>query len=131
MNIYIASSHIKGEKIVKYLKMKLDGINAKIFYPEGINISAHTLAEMQAVDNICTEEIRKSDILVAVYPFGISVSVEIGRFLESAKKNKKLIIFDASEKDSEQYKKLRTEAMLIPQVYKIVYSIDELIKELY
>lgn len=131
MNIYLASSYIKGEKIVKDLKTKLNKFDAKIFYPESINISAHTLSEMQIVNSICTDEIRKSNIFIAVYPFGISVSVEIGIFLESNIKNSKLIIFDTSEKDSEQYKKLRTEAMLIPHVYRIVYSIDELIKELY
>lgn len=131
MNIYIASSCIMGEKIVEDLKMKLSELDAKIFYPESINISAHTLAEMQTVNDICTKEIRKSDIVVAVYPFGISVSIEIGRFLESGKNNKKLIVLDTSENDSEQYKKLRTEAMLIPHIYKIVDSIDELIEELY
>lgn len=130
MNVYIASSHIMGEKIVKDLKMRLNELDVKIFYPESINIVANTLQEMQEVNNICTDEIRKSDILVAVYPFGISVSLEIGRFLESNKSNKKLIIFDTSENDSEQYRKLRTEAMLIPHVDKIVDSIDELVKEL-
>lgn len=131
MSIYIASSYMMGEKVVKDLKMRLDQLNLKIFYPESINISANTLSEMQTVNDICTEEIRKSDILVAVYPFGISVSVEIGRFLESGKNKKKLIIFDTSENNSEQYKKLRTEAMLIPHIYKVVYSADELVKELY
>lgn len=130
MNVYIASSHIMGERIVKDLKVRLNELNVKIFYPESINISAYTSSEMQTVSDICADEIRKSDILVAVYPFGISVSVEIGRFLESSKNNKKLIVFDTSEKNSEWYKKLRSEAMLIPHIYKILDSIDELIKEL-
>lgn len=130
MNLYIASSQIMGEKIVKDLKMRLNELDVKTFYPESINIAANTLQEMQEVNNICTDEIRKSDILIAVYPFGISVSLEIGRFLEKNKNNKKLIIFDTSENDSEQYRKLRTEAMLMPHVYKIVDSIDELVEEL-
>lgn len=130
MNIYMASSYIMGEKITKSLRAKLSELDVKIFYPESIEISAHTLEEMQIVSDICAEKIRSSDILIAVYPFGISVSIEIGRFLEN-NNSKKLIVFDSSENNSEQHKKLYTEAMLIPHIYKTVYSLDELIKELY
>lgn len=87
---------------------------------------------MKYVDNICCKKIRDSDFLIAIYPFGISVSIEIGRFLElkinDKSKKRTLIIFDISEKESNLYNKLRSEAMLIPNVDAIVTSIDQLLK---
>lgn len=84
------------------------------------------------VDNIFRNKIRESDILIAIYPFGLSVSIEIGRFLElrnnDRNQKRKLIIFDISKKESDIAKKLRCEAMLTPHIDDIVTSTYQLLK---
>lgn len=133
MKIYIASSYELGKETVKKLKSKLCEISyIDAFFPDSIDINADTLIGMKCISDICSEQIKECDILVAIYPFGISVSIEIGRFLEQQNyiEEKKLIIFDTTSVDSVTYKKLRTEVMIMPYVYKVVSTVDELIEEI-
>ena len=134
MKLYVASSNKLGYKFTNDLLIALHNMNIDIFFPECIGIEAETLDEMDAVDAICCKEISNSDVLIAIYPFGYSVSVEIGRFLayrDMQKERKRcFIILDVSKKDSELFNKLRSEAMIIPHVDAIVTSTDELVSEL-
>lgn len=134
MKLYVASSHKLGYAFTKQLESALQHMNFDIFFPENIGIQASTPSEMREVDAICCREIGDSDILIAIYPFGYSVSVEIGRFLAlkdiQKEKERILIILDMSEKNSELFIKLRTEAMIIPHTAAVVSSISELLIEL-
>lgn len=134
MKLYVASSHKLGHKFTHELSLVLRNMDIDIFFPESIGIWAKTLDEMDTVDAICCKEISDSDVLIAIYPFGYSVSVEIGRFLayrDMQKEGKRcFIILDVSEKDSELFNKLRSEAMIIPHVDAIVTSTEELVAEL-
>lgn len=131
MNAYIAYSYKTDPKLIKKIFMDLQNSKVHSFFPESIELHAISIDDMKHVDNICCEKIRDSDFLIAIYPFGISVSIEIGRFLElkANDKNKKrtLIIFDISKKESDSFNKLRSEAMLIPHVDAIVASGDQLL----
>lgn len=130
MNAYIAYSYKTPPNIIKKIFWELQNSNINTFFPESIELNAISKDEMIYVDNICCNKIRESDILIAIYPFGLSVSIEIGRFLElkNYDKRRKLIIFDISEKESDIAKKLRGEAMLVPHIDDIVTSIYQLLK---
>lgn len=132
MNAYIAYSYKTHPNIIKKIFWELQSSNINTFFPESIELSAISKDEMIYVDNICCQKIRESDILIAIYPFGLSVSIEIGRFLElknnDRNQKRKLIIFDISEKESDIAKKLRGEAMLIPHIDAIVTSTYQLLK---
>lgn len=133
LKVYIAFSYKTGKKITQELKSKLNNIDyVDAFFPDTISIDADTINEMKYISNICTEQIKDCDVLVAIYPFGMSVSVEIGRFLEQQInfEDKKLIILDTTHIESASYIKLRSEAMIMPHVYKVVSTIEELIGEL-
>lgn len=133
MKIYIASSYELGKETIQKLKSKLGGISyIDAFFPDSIDINADTLSGMKCISDICSEQIKECDMLVAIYPFGISVSIEVGRFLEQQNyiKKKKLIVFDTTSVDSATYKKLRSEVMIMPYVYKVVNTVEELIEEI-
>ena len=135
MNIYIASSHQIASEATKelYNRCKKNGV-LKIFFPESLGTLSDSIENMRYIDEICCKQIRESDILVAIYPFGLSVSVEIGRFLERknmSQNNKKLlIILDISAENSKEKEKLKTEAMIIPHIDYYVHSVNELIETL-
>lgn len=129
MNAYIAYSYKIDPKLINKIFTDLQNSKVHAFFPESIELYASSIEEMKQVDSICCEKIRESDFFIAIYPFGISVSIEIGRFLELKSKDEKkfLIIFDISEKESDPFNKLRGEAMLIPNVDAIVTSSDQLL----
>ena len=130
--VYIASSHNLSKEVTKKLKFLLMDIDEDVFFPESIGLIANSNEEMNYVSNTCSDKIRSSNILVAIYPFGISVSIEIGRFLEQqfTSTDKKLIILNNSNQTDNMLKKLRSEAMMMPHIYKIVNSPEELVLEL-
>lgn len=132
MYAYIAYSYKTHPNIIKKIFWELQNSNINTFFPESIELSAISKDEMIYVDNIWRNKIRESDILIAIYPFGLSVSIEIGRFLElrnnDRNQKRKLIIFDISKKESDIAKKLRCEAMLTPHIDDIVTSTYQLLK---
>jgi len=135
MKIYIASSHKTAHEITKELNKKTQHIDyMEFFFPEILGDSTNSVENMKYVDSICCKKIRECDMLVAIYPFGHSVSVELGRFLEfnllQCNNKKQLIIFNTCDNDSIEFKRLRTEAMIIPHVNHFVNSIDELLIKL-
>ena len=66
MRIYIASKYIEHKELNRELFQLIRQCGLDAFLPESINIDAITLSEMQRVAEICYEEIRKSDIVLAV-----------------------------------------------------------------
>lgn len=134
MKVYIASSHNTNSNITQQLVFELQHAPFEIFFPESIGISATLPSDMSTVDKICCTHLRQSDILVAIYPFGLSVSVEIGRFLQLKNdemnfmgKEKKLIILNVSHENVTATQKLLSEAMIMPNVDIYTKSIPELI----
>lgn len=135
MKVYIASSHNTSAKITQRLFFELQGASFEVFFPESIGVHALNAHEMERVDQICCEAIQNSDVLVAIYPFGLSVSVEIGRFLQlSLNENRniprKIIVLNTSRNNTKVYRKLMSEAMIVPHVDIIVKTIPELIYHL-
>ena len=114
MRIYIASKYIEHKELNRELFQLIRQCGLDAFLPESINIDAITLSEMQRVAEICYEEIRKSDIVLAVSPFGKSVSAELGF---SIALQKKIIAYKNMEKD---------EALLSPYFDYIVSTKEEL-----
>lgn len=132
MKIYIASSHKTAFRTTKNIFIRTKDIEKwNIFFPEKLGDFSDSMDEMVYIDSICCEKLRESEVLIAVYPFGLSVSVEIGRFLEMRhmypNQKRYLIVLDTNERFINQYNKLETEAMIIPHIDYVVYSIDELI----
>jgi len=97
-----------------------------VFLPKKIDIDAVTFEEQLHVSTICYDEIEKCDLMVIVYPFGISVACEIGYAIYQKRQGstKKLILLNLKPKD----KILQSEAMLIPYIDSEVNSIEEVIK---
>ena len=135
MKIYIASSHKTAFRTTKNIFVRTKDIEKwDIFFPEKLGDFSDSMDEMVYIDSICCEKLRESEVLIAVYPFGLSVSVEIGRFLEMRhmypNQKRYLIVLDTNERFINQYNKLETEAMIIPHIDYVVYSVDELINTL-
>ncbi len=135
MKIYVASSHRTANKTTHDLFVKTrDCKELDFFFPEHLGNFSDSIENMEYIESVCCNELRKSDVLIAIYPFGYSVSVEIGHFLEVCHMNpnnkRYFIILDTSKINSEKHKKLKTEAMIIPHVDKIVNTVDELINTL-
>lgn len=132
MRIYIASSHKTAYKTTKNIFVRTkDNRKWKIFFPEHLGDFSDSMEDMVYIDSICCNKLRESEVLIAVYPFGLSVSVEIGRFLEMRhiypNQKRYLIVLDTNEKVLNEYNKLKTEAMIIPHIDHIVYTVDELL----
>lgn len=127
MRVYIASKYIEHQEInwEIYEFLRENGIDA--FLPISINIDAVTLSEMKQVADVCYEEIMHSDVLVAISPYGRSVSAEIascitinnlvGRKMLNVKPIK-IIAYKKPERD---------EAMILPFFDYIVNSKEELV----
>lgn len=124
MRVYIASKYI--EHTVKncaiYDALRKASIDA--FLPESINISAMDMEEMYKVSEVCYDEIERCDVILAVCPFGKSVSSELGYAIALKRKfaQKKIII--GLNVDFE------FEAMLFPYIDKAVDDISQLIEYL-
>ena len=124
MKVYIASKYIAHKKINNeiYQALKNNGIDA--FLPETINNNATDKENMLLVSEKCFSEIEICDIILAVCPFGKSVSWEIGYAIALKKKyfpNKKIIALNIDFKE---------EAMLYPYIDISVNGISELISVL-
>lgn len=122
MRVYIASKYIdhKIKNNIIYNALKYASIDA--FLPETINISALSKEEMYIVSEICYKEIERCDVILAVCPFGKSVSSELGYAiaLKRNKIQKKIIV--ALNIDFE------SEAMILPYIDKTVENIPQLIE---
>ena len=114
MKVYIASKYIAHKKINNeiYQALKNNGIDAT------------DKENMLLVSEKCFSEIEICDIILAVCPFGKSVSCEIGYAIALKKKyfpNKKIIALNIDFKE---------EAMLYPYIDISVNGISELISVL-
>ena len=121
MRVYIASKYIdhKAQNNAIYNALKRASIDA--FLPESINISALSKEEMYAVSEICYSEIERCDVILAVCPFGKSVSSELGYAIALKRNNAQRKIIVTLKMD------FPLEAMLFPYVDKTVEDIAELI----
>lgn len=124
MKIYIASPYIAQQEINKLLCEKLTNAGNDVFLPESINIDAITEELKKKVAEICYRQIDRSELILVVYPFGISVSCEAGYSIcqKINGKNKKLILFMNAKSD-----KIHEEAMLIPYIDYETDSVDGLL----
>lgn len=125
MKIYIASPYVRHAKINKDIYNALINIGYSVFLPESIGLDALTIREQFIVSEKCFYEIDKSDIIVAVYPFGLSVSCELGYAINYIKHqdHKRIILFNTDKKNEI----INTEAMIMPFINREVYNIQELI----
>lgn len=128
MKIYIASKYIEHQKINREIYSALKEANIDVFLPESINIDAITKEEMYTVAEVCFEEIDKCNVILAVAPFGKSVSSEIGYSIAKKRlgENKTIILFKHNESDDV----METEAMIAPYIETVVKNVHELINYL-
>ena len=124
MRVYIASKYIDHKKINNQIYGELKNASIDAFLPESINIDALTKEEMYAVSEICYAEITKCDVILAVCPFGKSVSSELGYAIALKRTLPESKVIIALNMDFEH------EAMLYPYVDKNVNSISQLIEYL-
>lgn len=135
MKVYVASSFKTAHKQKKELiKKTIDFHEFKFFFPEKLGVHFETKEEMMYIDKACCEQLRNSEILLAIYPFGPSVSLEIGRFLENKfllnQYNKLFVLLDTSSIGGYDYRKLRTEGMILSHVDYLAHSVDEVLSYL-
>ena len=130
MKIYIASKYIENHDINTEIYCALKNKGYDVFLPESININAKKDSEMYQVAEKCYDEIDNTDILLAVFPFGLSVTAEIGYAITiKRKKDRKirLVLFDYNS-DKKNMEKLRGEAMINPYWDLVVSSVEELME---
>ncbi len=121
MKVYIASKYVDHKKVNNEIYYELTKASINAFLPESINISAITKDQMLEVADICYNEIEKCDIILAVCPFGKSVSSELGYAIALKRRlnqQKKIVALNLD---------FELEAMLYPYVDKIVNSVPELV----
>ena len=126
MRVYIASKYIAHKELNRKIYEELVRAKIPVFLPECINMDAIDLNRSYIVAEKCFAEIEKCNVILAVCPFGKSVSSELGYAiaLRRALKQEKVIIA--------LYLDFEKEAMLIPYVdiidqnqieYKSMYRI--------
>lgn len=126
MRVYIASRYIIHKEINNEIYQYLCNNGIDAFLPASINIDAITISEMNQVADICYNEIMRSDVLVAISPYGQSVAAEIAfaisknYFINQKKIDGKPITIIAYKKPE------RDEAMILPFFDYIVNSKEEL-----
>lgn len=119
--VYIASS-LRNKKNNQELFQKLTQSGIDAFLPESIeNGSHHCSPSMYTISDICYNEIELCNFIIAICPFGKSVSAELGYAIYCKRniKNKKIISLFMDFED---------EAMLFPYVDNNFDDIDELVK---
>ena len=124
MRVYIASKYIAHKELNRKIYEELVRAKIPVFLPECINMDAIDLNRSYIVAEKCFAEIEKCNVILAVCPFGKSVSSELGYAiaLRRALKQEKVIIA--------LYLDFETEAMLIPYVDKSFEDIQECIEYL-
>jgi nucleoside 2-deoxyribosyltransferase len=125
LRIYIASPYITQQEINNIIYGKLKEAGYEAFLPESINIAAVTEEEIKDVAGICYSEIDKCDIILIVYPFGVSVACEAGYSIAqkmSGNKRKIILYLHANNE------KIHKEAMFIPYVDFKTDTLDELLE---
>ena len=100
MRVYIASRYQLPESVEIYEKLLEKKID--VFLPKTINLDAKTSEERNRVYNICTKKIRDDcDVILVVYPFGLSVASEFGMtaMLKILGYQKKIILLNLSDEE--------------------------------
>lgn len=121
MRVYIASKYIEHRTLNREIYNMLIKEGYEAFLPESIDIDAINNEEMLQVANICYDEIEKSDVILAVCPYGKSVASEIGYSIALKRlvyKNNRLVILNTDNLN---------EAMINPYVDAYVNNAIELI----
>lgn len=124
MKIYIASPYITLQELNQVIYERLTDAGNEVFLPKSINIDAITEEEKKFVSERCYKEIDQSDLILIVYPFGISVSCEAGYSIcqKKAGNHRKIVLFMNLESE-----KLFTEAMFIPYIDFKTNNMEDLI----
>lgn len=130
MKIYIASPYKRMEKENNEIYRSLIKAGYEAFLPKSINIDAISQEQMAKVAEICYEEIDTSDVILIVFPSGISVANEAGYAISQKRREKNIKIVLLNLDVLQQASKIRTEAMLIPYVDKEVSTIGQLMQYL-
>ena len=133
IKVYIAAPYKK--KIGQIVSENLSEKNIDHFLPKSINVDARTPEEQKYVGDTCYTELDQCEIIVCIYPFGLSVAAEVGYAIDQkirSHMNKTLILLDLEDKSCEDFlqSKICGEDMIMPYIDKIVFSIEELMKEL-
>ena len=94
MRVYIASKYIAHKELNRKIYEELVRAKIPVFLPECINMDAIDLNRSYIVAEKCFAEIEKCNVILAVCPFGKSVSSELGYAiaLRRALKQEKVII---------------------------------------
>ena len=118
---YIASS-LKNTKNNQKLFQKLSQSGIDAFLPETIeNESHYNLPSMYKISDICYKEIESCNFIIAICPFGKSVSAELGYAIYCKRRGDKKSIITL-------FMDFEDEAMIFPYVEKNFEDIDELVK---
>ena len=78
MRVYIASKYIAHKELNRKIYEELVRAKIPVFLPECINMDAIDLNRSYIVAEKCFAEIEKCNVILAVCPFGKSVSSELG-----------------------------------------------------
>lgn len=124
MRVYIASKYIVHKDINNFIYQELKKNAIDAFLPESINNDALDKENMRFVSEKCFEEIERCDVILAVCPFGKSVSSELGYAIALKRRLQSHKYIVALHLD------FGNEAMLSPYIDDEVENVPELIQSL-
>lgn len=128
MRVYVASRY--QLPINNTVKNRLEEHGIDVFLPKDINVDAQTPEELQQVYQTCFQEIAQScDVILFIYPFGLSVSAEFGAaaMLKFLGREKKLLLLNLS---GEPICKAEKEAMIRPAVDQVFSKLEDVVSYL-
>lgn len=125
MRVYIASRYQLPESVEIYEKLLEKKID--VFLPKTINLDAKTSEERNRVYNMCKKIRDDCDVILVVYPFGLSVASEFGMtaMLKILGYQKKIILLNLSDEEKSVSEE---EGMIAPAIDKVFTDIDTLIQ---
>lgn len=120
--VYIASKYSRT-RLNNQIYDRLKRENIDVFLPESINVEAKSDSEKREVAEQCYEEIDKCSIILAVCPFGKSVSAELGYAISQKRMGyrKTIIMLNTDDYD---------EAMIDPYIDKHIFDVKHDLNEL-
>lgn len=109
MKVYIASKYLENSIINRKIHRLLLDAGIASFLPETIDVDAISSEEERIVGNKCYNELKESDIIIFVSPYGDSVIAEVGAAIYSKfiGNPKTIILFGKQRKN---------EAMISPYI---------------
>ena len=128
MKVYVAARYKWEVGKKTFHRLQEAGINA--FLPRDINIDVKSIEDQDKVYNLCMNQIiNECDAILFIYPFGYSVSTEMGAAaaMKILGKDIKILLLNLSQ---EKPCKPQLEDMMNPSIDEVFTDVEEVIEYL-